>query len=80
MEFGSERLFGGQIAKVEGRMTAKRLGGLLVGLGFASLLLSFAGLRIGVLWFLDEGGPVVGYGLKVALVVIGFLVWKRAED
>ena len=61
-------------------MTTKRLGGLWVGLGLGSLVLSLAGLQFGVLWFLDEGGPVVGYVLKVALVVIGFVVWRRAED
>ena len=61
-------------------MTTKRLGGLLVALGLASIVISFAGLQIRVLWFLDELGPTVGYLLKAGLVVVGFLIWKNGEN
>jgi hypothetical protein len=61
-------------------MTTKRLGGLLVALGLASILISFAGLQLRILWFLDEFGPAVGYLLKAGLVVVGFLIWKNGEN
>ncbi len=60
-------------------MFAKQLGAYVITLGICSILLSLVGLHFKYLWFLDEMGPIVGYGLRIALIGLGVLIWRRAD-
>ena len=61
-------------------MFTRRFGGFLIGIGLAALLLQLAGMHLTLLWFLDGAGPKLAVVFKLALVVVGWLVWSRAED
>jgi hypothetical protein len=58
-------------------MNLKIVGAWLIGWGVMSLMFSFIGLHLGILWFMEEFGPVVGYLLKGGLIVLGVVVWRR---
>jgi len=58
-------------------MNLRIVGAWLIAWGVMSLMLSLIGLHLGILWFLDEFGPVVGYMLKLGLIVLGIIVWRR---
>lgn len=57
----------------------KKLAVFVILLGIFSFLLPLVGLHFKYLWFLDEYGPVVGYGLKFALIGLGVLIWRKGE-
>ena len=57
----------------------KQLAVFVILLGIFSFLLPLVGLHFRYLWFLDEFGPVVGYGLKGALIGLGVLIWRKAD-
>jgi hypothetical protein len=57
----------------------KILGAWMIAFGIFSILVGFVGLQFQVLWFLDEFGPLMGYVLKVGLIVAGIWVWRNAD-
>ena len=59
----------------------RQIGCLISVVGFLSILLSLVGLQLTFFWFLDAAGPRwVGYLLKAALIVIGIVIFRRADD
>lgn len=61
-------------------MSMRRVGGILAGVGIASLLLQLVGMQLMLLWFLDGAGPKLAVVFKIALVVAGILIWKHADE
>ncbi len=51
----------------------------MIAFGIFSIMISFVGLQFRILWFLDEFGPLLGYGLKAGLIVAGIWIWRNAD-
>jgi len=50
-------------------------GGLLVLLGAGSFVLPYVGLEFVFISWIDNWGTGVGYGIRIAMIVVGAIVW-----
>ena len=66
---------------MEARQKLKRsnLGGVLALLGIGSILLKFMGYNFLVLSFIDYFGDTLGWFLRVALVMVGALLYFKYQ-
>ena len=51
------------------------LGGFLVLMGAGSFVLQFMNMEFTLLSWVDNWGPVVGTCIRIALIVVGAIVW-----
>jgi hypothetical protein len=51
------------------------IGGLLVLLGAGSFLLPYLDLQFILVSWIDRWGPGVGNGIRIALIVVGAILW-----
>jgi hypothetical protein len=55
------------------------VGFLLAGTGFLAIILSLVGLQFTFLAWLDDMGRLLGFVLKVAMVLVGFILMYIAQ-
>ena len=53
----------------------KTLGGWLFFFGIGSIILNYLGREFVLLSWIDTWGPTVGWGIRIALAVIGAVLW-----
>ena len=53
-----------------------KIGALLMGLGSVAIILGFMGRSMRLLSFIDDLGTVGSWGVKIGLVVVGFLLYN----
>lgn len=53
----------------------KSIGGLLFLLGLGSFVLHYMNMEFKLLTWVDNWGPAVGTGIRVALIVVGAALW-----
>lgn len=61
----------------------KNIGGLLVLFGAGSFVLGLVGYEFTLLMWVDTWGPVVGWVIRGALIVVGAILWvmgNKAES
>lgn len=50
------------------------IGYILILLGFLALILSMIGLRLKFLAFLEFGGPLIAFMIKMSMIMFGFII------
>jgi hypothetical protein len=50
-------------------------GGFLVLMGAGSFVLHFMNMEFRLLGWVDNWGPAVGNGIRIAMIVVGGIVW-----
>jgi len=53
---------------------AALVGFILAGLGFLSIILSMIGLKFTFLTWIDAGGSLLGFVVKIAMILAGFVI------
>lgn len=53
----------------------KSIGGLMLLLGLGSFVLHYMNMEFTLLTWVDNWGPTVGTGIRIALIVVGALLW-----
>jgi hypothetical protein len=59
------------------------LGGFLVLMGAGSFVLHFMDMEFRLLGWVDNWGPAAGNGIRIAMIVVGGIVWflgKQSAD
>jgi hypothetical protein len=59
------------------------IGGFLVLMGAGSFVLHFMDMEFRLLGWVDNWGPVAGNGIRIAMIVVGGIVWflgKQSAD
>jgi len=56
----------------------KRLGLYLVIFGVGSMILSFMNMEFVILAWIDHWGPTVGWGIRIAMAVVGLILMLAA--
>lgn len=51
------------------------IGGLLVLWGIGSFVLPYAGIQFMLISWIDNWGPGVGNGIRIAMIVVGAILW-----
>jgi hypothetical protein len=51
------------------------LGGFMVLMGAGSFVLHFLNMEFMLLGWVDNWGPAVGNGIRIALIVVGAILW-----
>ena len=58
----------------------KSLGGLMFLFGAGSMLLGLIGYEFTLMMWVDNWGPTVGWGIRIALAVVGGFLWLTGKD
>ncbi|MBW2526952.1 MAG: SPFH domain-containing protein [Deltaproteobacteria bacterium] len=58
----------------------KKAGPALVVAGLLSIVLSVIGFNLRILLWIDAWGPLVGWGIRVGLVLVGAVIWLLSLD
>ena len=61
------------------RTVAITLGVIMMILGFLALILSLVGLKLSFLAFIDSGGRLLGFVIKLMMIVIGIVILALAQ-
>jgi len=56
----------------------KKWGGYLFYFGVGSIVLSFLNMQFIILAWIDLWGPTVGWAIRIAMVVVGGVMWLAA--
>ena len=62
-------------------MTVKKQFGFgLIILSIASMILWFAEISFRFLYWIDLNGPVVGWGIRIAILLVGIYVYRTGDE
>ena len=62
-------------------MTVKEQFGIsLIILSIASMALWFADISFKFLYWIDLNGPVVGWGIRIAILLIGIYIYRTGDE
>ncbi len=70
----------GMAENVHYPQTMKQLGGTLFFFGVGSTVLHFINMEFIILAWIDLWGPVIGWAIRGALIVVGGLLWLLGNN